>query len=58
MCNLDKAETEAMKNMFIKLTDVCFNRCARGSYESSSLSKSESICTDECVAKVSLNNRI
>ena len=47
-----EAETEALRNMFIKLNEVCYDRCVRGNYESDTLSKGESVCTDECTAKV------
>ena len=47
-----EAETEAMKNMFLKLMDVCYDRCGKGNYVTGHLSKQESICADECVAKV------
>ena len=46
------AEQDAMKSMFLKLMDVCYERCVKGNYISGNMSKRELICTDECAAKV------
>ena len=53
---MQAAEQEGMKNMFLKLMDVCYERCVKGNYASGHMSKRELICTDECAAKVHNQN--
>ena len=53
---MQAAEQEGMKNMFLKLMDVCYERCVKGNYASGHMSKRELICTDECAAKVKNEN--
>ena len=53
---MQAAEQEGMKNMFLKLMDVCYERCVKGNYASGHMSKRELICTDECAAKVQNQN--
>jgi len=45
------AELEGMRDLFQKITDLCFTRCIRGNYSKPELSRPESICVDECVIK-------
>lgn len=44
---MQAAEQEGMKNMFLKLMDVCYERCVKGNYVSENIKKRELICTDE-----------
>ena len=46
------AELEGMRDLFQKITDLCFTRCIRGNYSKAEMTRPESICVDECVIKV------